>query len=187
MDILGLSDRVGILKLGTTWPLPRGFLKIELQKCDRILFAEDVDPFVEDNVKSIAVDMCREIGKCIQKDDMSGVLEKMERSQLWVLGTPVYWWGPTAQFKAFIDRWYGAKHTKFEGRHVILTMPLAGGNTSYARHTVGMLTDVLNWQKTELTATILAPGVFNAGDVRNHTDVMMQAFQAGQKAMTIVR
>ena len=132
-------------------------------------------------------DMCREIGKCIQKDDMSGVLEKMERSQLWVLGTPVYWWGPTAQFKAFIDRWYGAKHTKFEGRHVILTMPLAGGNTSYARHTVGMLTDVLNWQKTELTATILAPGVFNAGDVRNHTDVMMQAFQAGQKAMTIVR
>ena len=62
VDILGLSDRVGILKLGTTWPLPRVFLKRQLQKCDRILFAEDVDPFVEDNVKSIAVDMCREIG-----------------------------------------------------------------------------------------------------------------------------
>jgi indolepyruvate ferredoxin oxidoreductase alpha subunit len=62
VNILGLSDRVGILKLGTTWPLPKKLLKKHLRKCDRILFVEDVDPFVEDNVKSLAADMGKEIG-----------------------------------------------------------------------------------------------------------------------------
>ncbi len=62
VDILELSDRVGTLKLGTTWPLPKGFLKKHLAKCDRVLFVEDVDPFLEDNVKSFGADICMEIG-----------------------------------------------------------------------------------------------------------------------------
>ena len=62
VNILGLCDRVGILKLGTTWPLPKRLLKRDLQRCDRILFVEDVDPFLEDHVKSLAGDMGRDIG-----------------------------------------------------------------------------------------------------------------------------
>ena len=38
------------------------------------------------------------------QDDMQGLLEQTQRSQVWVLGTPVYYWGPTAQFKAFVER-----------------------------------------------------------------------------------
>lgn len=62
VDTLGLSDRVGILKLGTTWPLPRKFVRKHLAMCDRILFVEDVDPFLEDNVKSFGADLGTEIG-----------------------------------------------------------------------------------------------------------------------------
>ena len=62
MDILGLADRVGILKLGTTWPLPKELLKKHLSSCDRVLFVEDVDPFMEDNIKAMAADMGWEIG-----------------------------------------------------------------------------------------------------------------------------
>ena len=52
-----------------------------------------------------ACNACRKTGACVQQDDMAGLLEQMQRSDVWVLGTPVYWWGPTAQFKAFLDRW----------------------------------------------------------------------------------
>lgn len=34
---------------------------------------------------------------------MPALLEQMERSRVWVPGTPVYYQGPTAQFKAFVD------------------------------------------------------------------------------------
>ena len=33
---------------------------------------------------------CEETGECIQQDDMVKVVEQMQRSEIWVLGTPVY-------------------------------------------------------------------------------------------------
>lgn len=48
---MGVENRVGIVKLGTTWPLPRHFLLEHLKKANRILFVEEVDPFLENNIK----------------------------------------------------------------------------------------------------------------------------------------
>jgi multimeric flavodoxin WrbA len=129
-----------------------------------------------------ACDACKKAGRCVQQDDMPALLEKMQRSPVWVLGTPVYWWGPTAQFKAFLDRWYGAKQVRFEGRRVILAIPLGGG-ASYARHTVGMLTDALDYLNTELVATVLAPSAHRPGAVRRHADVLAAASRAGREAI----
>ena len=74
LDILDLSDRVGLLKLGTTWPLPKRLVKKHLQMCDRILFVEEVEPFLEDNVKSLAADMGEEIGVKVFMGKASGHL-----------------------------------------------------------------------------------------------------------------
>ncbi|MFH1351754.1 MAG: indolepyruvate ferredoxin oxidoreductase subunit alpha [Pseudomonadota bacterium] len=62
VSMLGLSDKVGALKLGTTWPLPEDFLKRHISLCDRILFVEDVDPFLEDSIKSMVAGMGHELG-----------------------------------------------------------------------------------------------------------------------------
>lgn len=62
VHILGLGDRVGVLKLGTTWPLPERLLEAHLGSCDRVLFGEEVDPFLEDNVKSLAGDLGKKVG-----------------------------------------------------------------------------------------------------------------------------
>ena len=48
--ILGLRDRVGVLKLGTLWPLPEKLIEEHLGKADQILFIEEVDPFLERSV-----------------------------------------------------------------------------------------------------------------------------------------
>jgi multimeric flavodoxin WrbA len=135
-----------------------------------------------DIVPCQACNGCQESGECVQQDDMLALLEQMQRSQVWVLGTPVYWWGPTAQFKAFLDRWYGARRVTFRGRRVVLTVPLGGG-ASYARHTVGMLTDALDYLGTELVATVLAPGASGRGMVRGQADVMAEARRAGREAI----
>ena len=131
-----------------------------------------------------ACDACKKKGRCVQQDDMHALLEQMEQSDVWVLGTPVYYWGPTAQFKAFVDRWYGAgKAVAFETKCVILTIPLGSGSAYDARHTVGMLEDALAWQKSELLATILTPGVMKRGAVRERPDVLAEAHRAGQEAV----
>jgi len=62
VDILHLSENVGVLKLATTWPIPDNLVKTHIQSCDKILFLEDVDPFIENQVKSLAADMMTELG-----------------------------------------------------------------------------------------------------------------------------
>jgi indolepyruvate ferredoxin oxidoreductase alpha subunit len=62
VQILGLQERAGVLKLGTTWPLPKRLLEKHLGRCDRILFVEEIDSFLEDNVKSLAADLGKKIG-----------------------------------------------------------------------------------------------------------------------------
>ncbi len=130
-----------------------------------------------------ACNTCYETGQCVQRDDMLTLLEHMQYSQVWVLGTPIYWWGPSAQFKVFIDRWYGIKRDTFNKKLVILTIPMGGGHPRYARHTVGILTDILAYLGMELTCTILAPGAHSLGAVRRHTKVMTEAHQSGREAI----
>lgn len=62
LEMLGLNDRVGLLKLGTTWPLPRTLIRSRLEKCDRVLVVEEVIPFLEENVKILAAELAPEIG-----------------------------------------------------------------------------------------------------------------------------
>jgi multimeric flavodoxin WrbA len=130
-----------------------------------------------------ACDVCRDTGRCIIEDEMHGLLEKMEASDVWVLGTPVYWWGPTAQFKAFLDRWYGAGEVvSFRGKEAILVIPLGDSNARTARHTVGMLEDALAYVGVRVLAKVLAPGVGGAGTVRGREGIMEEARRAGRLA-----
>jgi len=51
---LNLGESVGILKLGTLWPFPEGFVAKHLSKTKRVLIVEEVDPFLETFVKKAA-------------------------------------------------------------------------------------------------------------------------------------
>jgi indolepyruvate ferredoxin oxidoreductase alpha subunit len=62
VEMLGLQKLVGILKLGTTWPLPPVLLTRHLHKADKILIVEEVLPFLEENVKVLAAGMLKQMG-----------------------------------------------------------------------------------------------------------------------------
>ncbi len=62
IHLLGLKDRVGLLKIGTTWPLPPKLIKKYLSLTDKILFIEEVLPFLEENIKIIAAEQAKDIG-----------------------------------------------------------------------------------------------------------------------------
>ena len=59
---LGAENRTGIVKLATTWPLPKAFLTEHLNKANRILFVEEVDPFLENNIKEFCAQSADELG-----------------------------------------------------------------------------------------------------------------------------
>lgn len=60
---------------------------------------------------------CRETGKCVQKDDMAQLLDKMQAADVIVMASPVYFYSIDAQMKAMIDRtlarWRQLKNKEF--------------------------------------------------------------------------
>jgi len=62
VSLLGAEGRVGILKLGTTWPVPPALLKRHLSATEKVLIVEEVLPFIEEQVKVLAAEQAREIG-----------------------------------------------------------------------------------------------------------------------------
>jgi indolepyruvate ferredoxin oxidoreductase alpha subunit len=59
---LGVTDRVGILKLGTTWPLPPRLVEETLRRTDRVLVVEETLPIMENSLKSLAMDLAGRVG-----------------------------------------------------------------------------------------------------------------------------
>ena len=62
IDVLGVGDRVGLLKLGTTWPLPPALLEAHLAQAEKVLIVEEIIPFLEENVKILAAEIAPRIG-----------------------------------------------------------------------------------------------------------------------------
>lgn len=57
VEELKVGERVGILKLSTTWPLPEKLVAKHLGQAKRVLFVEEMDPFVEQSVMELAASL----------------------------------------------------------------------------------------------------------------------------------
>ncbi|WNY26785.1 Putative NAD(P)H-dependent FMN-containing oxidoreductase YwqN [Methanolapillus ohkumae] len=124
-------------------------------------------------------------GKCILDDDMDSLAQKMKEADIWVFGTPVYWWGPTAQMKVFMDRWYGISKTIFQNKKAILVIPMEDTDDKTASHVVGMFQDALDYVGVEILDTVVAKGVWSAGDVKEKPEILQAAKDAAQKAVSV--
>lgn len=51
---LGLSDRVSILKMGFSWPLPKNLIIRFLNQVEKVLVVEELEPIMENDFKAIA-------------------------------------------------------------------------------------------------------------------------------------
>jgi len=56
IEKLGLEHDTGILKLGTQWPLPEPLIIEHLKHAKAVLFAEELDPYLERNVMALAAE-----------------------------------------------------------------------------------------------------------------------------------
>ncbi|MFW9912354.1 MAG: flavodoxin family protein [Candidatus Thorarchaeota archaeon] len=128
-----------------------------------------------------ACDTCRKTGKCVQKDDMEELVTKIKNSDALILGTPVYWWGPTAQFKAFLDRWYGVYNQGFfKEKQTVLVIPLEDTKEATYSPILNMFKAIMDYLHMNHLGTILAPGVYERGTVRDHHEFIDSAREIGR-------
>jgi multimeric flavodoxin WrbA len=126
---------------------------------------------------------------CSKKDDMNRLYPKIIGSDVIVFGTPVYWYGPTALMKCFIDRFVyfncPANRAKIRGKSAVIAVPFEEETLKTASLLVQFFQKSLDYLEMNLTARILVPGVSRRGDIMKKRNVLQKAYRLGTKLATI--
>ena len=130
-------------------------------------------------------DYCKKEGSCRIQDDMSGLYDRLYDSDVIILGTPVYWWGPSAQLKAFIDRWYAFSHPEFvhkmKGKKVVLVAPFEDADESTSDPLVAMIEKSTDYLKMEFFKKLLVNRTSDKGVVKKNQQAMKQGYTIGME------
>ena len=133
---------------------------------------------------------CERKGFCIIKDDMTGLYEKLAQVRHLVVASPIYFYGVTAQTKAFIDRCQAFWSRKYllgqvlessDKRYGYLVSTAAtGGGKCFdcARLTLRYTFDALD---VEFLDEVVVQGVDSRGDVLVKEEALEAAFDLGRK------
>jgi multimeric flavodoxin WrbA len=131
---------------------------------------------------------CETEGQCIFKDDMTALYEKIDTANRIVIGSPIYFYGVTAQTKAFIDRCQALWSRKYllgeikpereyrRGYMVSVAATDGGKIFEGARLTVRYAFDAMEFS---YSGELLAQGVDAKGSVVEKTEIMEAALQLG--------
>lgn len=124
---------------------------------------------------------------CAKNDDMNAIYEKIAESDVIVFGTPVYWYGPTALMKGFIDRCVyfncSENRVKIRNKSAILAIPFEETDLSTADLTVAFFEKSLGYLEMNLAGIVLAPGVTKRGEIKNQEQILNEAYELGKLAV----
>lgn len=129
--------------------------------------------------------VCWETGRCVKKDDMNGLYPKIIESNVIVFGTPVYWYGPTALMKGFIDRFVyfncPQNRKKIKNKLAILAIPFEEDDEKTVAPVITFFEQSLNFLEMNLVGKIIVPGVTLRGEIKNKGEFLEEAYELGRK------
>ncbi len=122
-----------------------------------------------------------ESGRCVVSDEMQDIYPIIERSDIIILATPIYWWSVTAQMKLLIDRLYGMSF-KCGTKKVVLLMTYGGElPNSGPETTEALFREICGYLKMEVAGVI---GVCSENiHVRDNAAALADGFQLGLSLM----
>ncbi|MBN1798151.1 MAG: flavodoxin family protein [Spirochaetales bacterium] len=122
---------------------------------------------------------------CAKKDDMNELYPKIMAADILVFGTPVYWYGPTAIMKAFIDRFVyfncPENRKKIRGKTAVIAIPFEEQNTETGEFVAAFFEKCFAYLEIKPGGKILAPGVGARGEVLKKQKLLDQAHELGRR------
>ncbi len=121
---------------------------------------------------------------CSRNDDMNYLFSRITNADVLIFGTPVYWYGPTALIKAFLDRFVyfncPENRTKIRGKRAILVVPFEEDNYETAEPLIRMFEKSFKYLEMNLIERIIVPGVGEKRDVLKKPDILEKCLNLGK-------
>lgn len=124
--------------------------------------------------------VCNTAHKCVQKDDMAEILDKMINADIIVLATPVYFYTMDGQMKTFIDRTV-PRYTEISNKDFYYIMTAADSDKASLERTVesfrGFTEDCLTGARE--AGIIYGTGAWQIGEIKE-TAAYNEAYEMGK-------
>lgn len=132
-----------------------------------------------------ACDSCKELGRCALQDDLDLVFDLLAKADVLIIGTPIYFSGPTSQLKAAMDRcqsiWVRGPARK--GRKAGLIAVAADPGANF-RNTISEVRSFLNCVGFTSTEELTIPGLESKGQVASMPQLLENARSLGRKLVS---
>lgn len=131
---------------------------------------------------------CKEDDGCRIEDDMQKVYKDILKSDVLILGSPVYWFTVSAQMKLFLDRVYALLdknyQSKISGKKAVLVFAQADPDTSNTVPIVDMFKKSFEFLGLKLVGK-LAATADEKGEVAKKKAIMSRARKLGAKIASL--
>ena len=126
--------------------------------------------------------VCNTTHKCVQKDDMEEILNKMVAADVIVMATPGYFYTMNGQMKTLIDRTV-PRYEEISGKDFYFIVAAADGNKANMQKTIegfrGFTDDCLPGAKEK--GIVYGVGAWQIGDIKG-SPAMKEAYEMGKNA-----
>ncbi len=133
---------------------------------------------------------CRDESACSQNDDMTGLRRSIEKSDILIFASPVYWCEITGLMKTFIDRLYFYHHTNnahlVSGKKGLVVSPLGETNVFYETEILVSFYNRLFYSLgIELIDMQFYPGLMEKDDLKKYPEMFAKAKNSGESLLNI--
>lgn len=123
---------------------------------------------------------CRGTGRCVIKDDVASILQKMIDADVLVLASPVYFYSIDAQLKALIDRTV-ARWLEVKNKEMYYIVTAADGERAAADTTLACFRGYAECiDGAEEKGVIYGMGAYEKGEI-NGTAAPAEAYEMGKR------
>jgi len=125
---------------------------------------------------------CQKTGKCIIKDDMQDVVPKMEKADVLVFATPIYYYEMSGQMKTLLDRGNPLFVSDYRFRDVYF-LSTAAENEEFVpqRAMSGLMGWIECFPKSRLAGHVFGGGVTETGEMKDHSEKLQEAYEMGKR------
>ncbi len=131
---------------------------------------------------------CLKDGDCVMRDDMDVIIPRLLEADGIIVASPMFFYGITAQLKALIDRCQAL----WVRRNVLKTLPeskkkgvfIGVGATKGKQLFDGSILTIKYFFQAfgaEYADELLVRGVDKRGEIKEHPDLLKEAFELGQR------
>ena len=124
---------------------------------------------------------CQKTEKCVIKDNVPEIMEKVKNADIIVFATPIYYYEMSGQMKTLLDRLNPLYPTDYKFRKVYMLATAAeDGDFVFEKAYSGLGSWVDCFEKAELCGLVTGGEIDKPNDAQNHTDAVERAYKMGK-------